>query len=535
VIRLPLPKLALPEWPAQVLQQWTETTGRAANTSRKAGHSDVFERMVAAIGEMIRTGRYEGLNDVISRRPGARALTMLWLQDAGVRRRLLSMRTLDTLLKLQSPRLTRISLLNLVSLYLREFDQLDEGDGSSGLRAHLQLRILEQLELLPDFRALGDRADPLHTLKLDGHWLLELDGPKRLARQTRESGSELAETLARIGFSGMDAGRYGEICRAHFYLSVLQELSPGQWDPVLDELLKPSVAKAPFQGELRIGHAVLSILIDRASGDPGELWQNFILNLAGDPRVAMGAPKFRQWWGPLGAARIEKVRAWMSKEDLRLFLHAVEMYGEESGKVDLKRMFPARKVFLEGLYRLGYVRQSRLMLGSAAQTSVRRILGAEVKTNFATLEGALSDKAVIYLDCGEFCLIEGSHSFKFWLYLEPPSPRLTSYEVDRFTQTDLTLSILANYQKQHPGYQYDSVIHLGLWQHKVFEFLTEHGINLDLEQLLTRADYRALLAKHGRPIVSPAALGAKETRLARRAYLAPPVELPDILSGTSAQ
>lgn len=101
--------------------------------------------------------------------------------------------------------------------------------------------------------------------------------------------------------------------------------------------LKPSVSKAPFEGDRCIGHAALEILIDRTGQEPSDVWQTFILNLAGDPRISSAATNYRQWWQPLsGEARIQKVRGWLSKEDLRLFLQAVEQYGIQSHNDELQ-------------------------------------------------------------------------------------------------------------------------------------------------------------------------------------------------------
>ncbi|MEN1388145.1 EH signature domain-containing protein, partial [Pseudomonas aeruginosa] len=132
------------------------------------------------------------------------------------------------------------------------------------------------------------------------------------------------------------------------------------------ELQKPAVSKAPYEGERRIGHVALEILIDRAGQEPGEVWQNFILNLAGDPRISRNSPNYREWWQFLGEERVQKVRGWLSKEDLRLFLQAVEQFGIETQNDDLQRMFPARKQFLEGLFKLKLIRNTRLLLGGRA-------------------------------------------------------------------------------------------------------------------------------------------------------------------------
>lgn len=491
------------EWSQGVMQSWGRLLARAQQLEGKAGGSDAFAQMLATLREMVRTGRFDGFKALLGRRLAARALTWLWLHDEAVGPRLLNAQLLNILIDAQQPRLTRITLVQLIQLYLRFFDQLDERDKTTehSLRALVEGHVLAQLHLLPEPRTPSLRPDALTQLKQHGHWLLGLNGPLALARHVREQGSELGATFEAYGLAGLDTGRYGDICRAHFYLETLRGLAPGEWDDVLDELLKPSVSKAPYEGDKRIGHAALEILIDRAGEAPGDAWQNFILNLAGDPRIASSSPNYRQWWLPLGEARINQVRGWLSKEDLRLFLQAVEQYGNESGKEDLQRMFPARKTFLEGLFKLGLIRHTRLMLGGIAQQSVRRILGAEVKTNFARMEGTMNDKAAIYLDCGDFHLVEGSHSFKIWVYLAQPGPAMKSYDRNSFSHNDLTVQLPKEYKRLYPGLGYEAVTHNGTWQRKVFDFLAENGIGVDIEQLLSKSEYRGYLSRYGMPAV----------------------------------
>lgn len=491
------------EWPQGAMQKWTRLLARAQQLEGKAGGSDAFTQMLATLREMVRSGRFDGFKALLSRRLAARALTWLWLNDEAVGPRLLNAQLLNTLIDAQQPRLTRITLVQLIQLYLRFFDQLDERDKNAehSLRALVEAHVQAQLRLLPAPRTASLRPDALTQLKQHGHWLLAADGPLALAKHVREQGSELGTAFETFGLTGLDSGRYGDICRAHFYLETLRGLAPGEWHEVLDELLKPSVSKAPYEGDKRIGHAALEILIDRAGEAPGDAWQNFILNLAGDPRIASSSPNYRQWWLPLGEARINQVRGWLSKEDLRLFLQAVEQYGNESGKEDLQRMFPARKTFLEGLFKLGLIRQTRLMLGGIAQQSVRRIMGGEVKTNFAKMEGTMNDKAAIYLDCGDFHLVEGSHSFKIWVYLAQPGPAMKSYERNSFSHSDLTVELPKVYKRLYPGLGYEAVTHNGIWQRKVFDFLAENGIGVDIEQLLTKPEYREYLKRFGMPAV----------------------------------
>lgn len=494
------------EWPPTVIEGWVRLVEKANRMKAKVGGSSAFERMLARFRDMAGSGRFDGLKELLTRRLGARALTWLWLHDEVVGFRLFNARMLDVLIEHQKPRLSRLTLIQLIQLYFRHFDHLDEREkqAESSLRGRLELHLLDQLKRMPAPRqAFG--SDSLVTLRREGEWLLTLDGPLILVKSVRSKGEELGQTFETLGLSGFDVGRYGDICRAHYYLEVLRQLHPGEWDDVLDELLKPSVSKAPYEGGKRIGHAALEIMIDRAGDDPGDAWQNFFLTLAGDPRIASSAQNFREWWKPLGEERIAKVCGWLSKEDLRLFLQAVEQYGVESGNESLKRMFPARKLFLEGLFRLGLIRHTRLMLGRSAKASVKRILGGEVKTSFASMDSMMSDKAVIYLDCGDFHLVEGSHLFKIWVYLAQPGHWIKSYERNHFSHYDLTTSLPGQYKAAYPALPYEAVGHHGFWQHKVFDFLAANGIELDIEKLLSRAEYKSYLTRYGIPVVGPKA------------------------------
>jgi len=493
------------DWPSSVIDVWTRLKEEAARMESAAGNSDAFERMIQRFREMARTGRVDGLVALLKRRMAARALTSLWATDRDYGLRLLNDRILDALIEAQQPRLTRLTLVQLLQLYFGLFDELDNHgkQPESGLRQTLQEHIEKQLTRLPERRQKSLRKDIISVLS-EHPWLLALDAPLRLVQSARSEGHDFNDAISTYGLDGFDGGRYGDICRAHYYLETLRSLYPGEHDPVLDELLKPSVAKAPYQGEMRIGHAALEIMIDRVADEPGDTWQNFIISLAGDPRIASSAPAYREWWQPLGEARIAKVRGWLSREDLRLFLQAVEQYGIEGDNDELQRMFPARKLFLEGLFKLKLIRNTRLLLGHRAESSVRRILGKEVRTSFAKMDGGLADKAVIYLDCGDFHLVEGSHSFKIWVYLAPPSELLTSYQRTSFSHADLTNKVPGDYQRAYPSLPYDAFVHNpNTWQHKVFSFLADNGIGLDMEQLLSATDYRQQLQRYGIPTVKP--------------------------------
>lgn len=490
------------DWKPGALDGWRELVQKTRQLEQCAGKGDMFQKITSQLLQMARSMNFRGLSGLLEKPVTARALTQLWLDNEDFRRRLLNQTLLDSLVSKQQPRLGLIPLHNLITLYFREFDRLD--GIKPGLREAVEGVIRSQLEARSESIRRQDYRDLLTVLHGDAPWLLSVDGPGRLVDWVHAENRELADAFEVLELRGLDTGRYADICRAHYYLEILRNISVGQYHEVFDELLQPAVSKAPFQGEKRVGHAALEILIDRIEEDPGEAWQNFIMDLAGDPRIASSASNYREWWKPLGEERIQKVRSWLAREDLRLFLKALEQYARESGKEDMQRMYPARKRFLEGLDKLKLVRRTRLMLGSSAERAVKRILGSDLKTSYVKLTD-MSDKAVIYIDCGDFCLLEGSHSFKLWIYLAPPSEKVYGYSINTLSSTTLKTAVLNDYKNKYgQDAPYAEVVHYPrTWQNKVFTFLAEHGISLDIEALMDRQDYLGYLARYGMPVVSP--------------------------------
>ena len=417
-MRLPAIPYLASDWPDEVEVNWSRLKVKTESFAQSAGGGDAFNSMCERLRRSINKADFSDLYDVLERRLGARALTWLWINDEGILSKSARRSVVSALIEKQKPRLTRTTLLQVCQLYFQKFDELDEVD--AGLFQSVESVIRSQLQKIPQSQRALSSQDPITALQKNYDWLVDIEGPAALSNKVRKSGDELEQRFSRLGLVGYDTGRYGALCRAHYYIETLNDVPVGEWHQVFDELLKPSVSRAPYGEGKRIGHAALEIIIDRAGSEVSETWQDLVIGIAGDPRIKSSSTDYREWWKPLGEARVEKVRGWLSREDLKLFLKALEQYGIESGKADLKRMFPARKRFLEGLYEQKLIRNTRLMLGHAAEGIVKRLLGDEIKTNFATLEGTLADKAIIYLDCGDFHLVEGSHSFKIWVYLAKP-------------------------------------------------------------------------------------------------------------------
>lgn len=504
---LPPLELVNISWKSSSLEPWIELVESTRKVEDDVGRGDAYLKAEEKLLDVVRSRNFGVLPALLKKRVAVRALTQLWLDDSDVLKRLMSPRLLEIMVDAQQPRLGRVPLLNMLQLYFQEFDRLDRysSENDDSLREVFEDLLVDQIQKVENLGEELTADDLISVVKQQGDWILRIDGPAQLVKLAIKNGMTLEDAFSKFGLKGFDSGRYADVCRAHYYIEKLHEIDEQEWSPVFDELLHHDVSKAPYGREgKRIGHAALEVLIDRVT-EASEAWQDFMLSLAGDPRVSSRVKSYREWWAPLGEQRVEKVRGWFSKQDLRLFLQALEQYGEATGNSELKRMFPARRTFLEGLFRLKMIKSTRLMLGSKAEYSVRKILKNELKVNYIKLDGQLSDKAIIYLDCGDFHLIEGSHSFKLWVYLAPPSRKYVGYEVTSLSHFDLTQMVPKTYKKEYPSLEYIGIVHSpSTWQNKVFEFLSENGISLDVEALLSKQDYRRYVERFGLPVVRPA-------------------------------
>lgn len=495
-MKLPPMPAPLPTWPIKQLEGWKVLTNKVAIAADKAGQGDYFEEELDRLRAAMHNGRIPVSH--FKTPIGARALSWLWLHETAEHWRDYSSKWLQALFDGQQPRVTSMTLLQLLALYFKHFDRFDaHGTFRTTLETNLHRELAKPRQHRPD----GNTSDPVRALAKRPH-LLQLDGPARLVDQCIAQKRELVAVLNELGLQQMIDGRYGDVCRSQYYLQTLRTIPEGAPDAVLDELLKPEVHGAPWQHDKTIGLASLEILIDRAS-KAHDAWQTFILKLAGDPRLATHDVHHR-WWAQLGEERIAKVRGWLARMDLRLFLEAISTYARTSGNGDQLRMYPARERFMQGLLDLNLVRGTRLFLGDAIHRGIASALGDKDLLSSVTRLSNRRDTAVIYLDCGAFHLIEGSHSFKLWVYLAQPAAWLDNYRKRQVQDWELTTALQTAYAQANPSLPSRSIVHQEhAWQNALFTFLGEQGIALDIEKLLSPADYRYQKHRYGMPAVHP--------------------------------
>lgn len=450
----PIPELAQFNWES-ISQQWSSLTVQTKKIADGAGQGEEFKALEQQVRQCVLSRDVSQLKNTLLKRKGVRVLTQLWIDKEDVRKGSLNEEIIDYI-QAKHPKLGMSSLMNLISLVYRYFDALVDGNIFKRLTQWLKQQIEQRLK---------DRKNSSGTILSvlnQAKWLLDLTAPKALVNLAKQNHLDLNEQLKKLRLNELPQGRFLDIC-----------------------------------------HIALEIIIDRSAGAPSEIWQNFVLNLAGDPRIANTATNYRQWWKPIGESRVKVVTSWLAKEDLRLFLGAIEEYANYTGDEALNRMFPARKRFLEGLYEHGFVRNTRLMLGTNAAKTVKTVLGNDLKINYINLSGSQeTHTSIIYLDCGDFHIVEGSHEFKLWIYMGLPSEKLIDYSLSEFTRSDLIHRFPREFRTTYPNNNFKDITHTPTtWQNRAIEFLTENGIELDLEKLFYKDEYRKYINRYGLPVV----------------------------------
>ena len=524
------PELFLPGWPAESFDSWDRLTVRAQRLTARAGTGRQFDLLLTEVRHLIDARRIDLLSARLTERRFARAVVTVWSEDRERARASMTPGLVALLVDSQAPRPSRLLVAALASMFLMHFDHLDSwSPGLFGATSTAVERAVTQIPVRrtraatpppPPPRPTGASVPPpppppppppspptsrdiVDAFRYNSEFLLDLEAPRAVAQGLRATGMALVDWLRQIGINGHVNGRYGIRVREAVFLEKIKAADHTRADGLgfLAELTSKTVAESLGLDGLYFGHQILIAMTDKPDIAPCDEWLDAIVKIGGDPRLQRQA-QWHTWWQPLPQAARDKAVRWMSVEDLRLFLTAVENHGVLTRNAELQRMFPARKTFLWGLYESGLVRESRIFLGSGASASVQRQLGRR-RTDAAHLTQR-SDTAIVFLDCGDFHIVEGSHSFKLWIYAGRPVARLLDRSRRSYSPDELIKSIPALHAQQHPaGWR----AHVGIthypttWQHAALKFLIETlGAPVDPQRVLIPEDYSTLKHRFGLPV-----------------------------------
>lgn len=329
--------------------------------------------------------------------------------------------------------------------------------------------------------------------------LLSDSGPRWLAEQCISNDREFANELVHLDLSNYSSGRFFSVAKRFYYVERLKTIPANLPDPLLLELQQQVTFESKYDENFLLGHKTLQILIERAP-DSGidDSWLNVIMAIAGDPRVPKTNPNYQKWWSRISPSLNIKVRGWLSRLDLRLFLEALKNYSSQPGNTEFKRMFPSRKRFLEGLLDKELITGTRLYLSAGAKSYLHKNYDPDHLPNYSNIiDGS---RSIIHVELGKAHMIEGSHNCYLWIY-----PKLDStatvfdYEKDSVTYSSLTAGLSLKMKRKGTPHK-ENITHNPThfaWQHKAIKTLSSIGININPEDVLSQKDYSLYKRRYG--------------------------------------
>ena len=432
-----------------------------------------------ALISAVKTGR--GLISIINTKIDIRAFSILLAQKS-FREEVVITSELLTKMDEIRPKLSIILYNAIFDYALKEFDRVDD---CSVLLSWLVSKRAEK------------GWDQLHDDSV-----FSLNGPKWLANQANEEGKELKQIASECGLQYMTEGRFMQLAKTHHYIRQLETIPVNEPHPILEEVTAPDIFESMYDESLLMGHKIMQILIERApSKNIHPSWLNVVLKNAGDPRVPESHSRYRKWWQYLTDMQRQKVRGWLSGLDLKLFLEAIANYAEYSRDEELKRMYPSRKAFLEGLFDQDLILETRLFVSVNADKYLKTHYKHDELPTYEILmsKGEGAHKSLIYIKLPEGEMIEGSHS----CYLRIFSPftktiPATDYNHKRFNYFTLTSQVDREVEKMMLPKRFKITHNPELtWQRKAVEALQQLGMRINAKDVLTTKDAKAFKKKFG--------------------------------------
>ncbi len=398
------------------------------------------------------------------------------------------------------PVLTTLTLSLLVSAYCNRHDQL----GGSDKLAALGGLIKRQLALRDGRRTGG----ALHRLAERSDMIFQGDAPRRLFEEAKRMGN-LEQAVDACGLAPYTQGRLVILVRCRYYIDSLKTIEVGENSPLLAQVSESKVYDARYDGDSLMGHAVLSILIRRADAHHiSDAWRGAILKIAGDPRVSPSHPLYQKWWARIDPNFVEKAKGWLTGFDLKLFLKALEQYGQAEGDMDLQRMYPARKRFLEGLIEQHLVKQSRLFISRSMEHYLKEAYKPDELPVYAIVKN--DQRSMIYLNVDGIHILEGSHNRAMYGVPKLPSEsKILDPDTTEFNERSLGMGLLEEFLREFkrvhrkPDGLDRSVLMKShhpdsfSWQRTAIQYLKNHGVQINPEYLFSQEDYKVFKRWHG--------------------------------------
>ena len=283
----------------------------------------------------------------------------------------------------------------------------------------------------------------------------------------------LSSQLSKYGLIQSDLGCFYEKIRNYYYIKRLEMMDISECKPILDEVIKDNIYLKDYEKGQCVGHKLIHLLLLKLEKHVYNIKQyqfaiNFILNIAGDPRINQSALNYQHWWLVLGNEDIAKMKKCLSGFDLELFL---EIYEEFSQKYNIQRqirMFNERKKFLQGMMLQNLIHETKLFIGKNMIEYLRTRYDIKKIPNYYTIKDN-SSMAVIYMKYNDYLFTEGCFDCKFRGYSKIIQDSPFYSKRKEYTYRDLG----EGYFEQHSlNDRYDK-IHNGDWQTPIINYISK--------------------------------------------------------------
>lgn len=469
---------------------WRSLSDGAKALNARVGTGGPFKDYVGRAKTILKEFDFQEFSKSIESRSMIRAFFHAWLSEPALAESTLRIKTI-TAISASQLGISRLGTMALIHLHLMYFDQVDQWE--SGLFRAIE----DAVEKAVASQTRNDKiTDVVETVRARPELVITASAASSASQLVINGEHSVEGLLADLKLSGFEARRYRELLNQEVFLRRIENADPHGNNSFLSDISSDAVRKAPRPGGGYFGIDLLEALISRPHSIPSLEWLNAILDIAGDPRMSY-TQNWSTWWSPLEESARETVIRWLSDQDLELFLRTIEEYGQRTKNETLQRMYPDRSKFLRGLQKTGLVRETRLFMPESARDFASRTLPNRVLQTISRLEGT-PDRSLIFIDCGSFHILEGSHNFKIWIY-EGAVHELLSSRRRYSTHIDELRQPLAD-QYWDKGQRYKAVTHNGLWQYPVLCFLRQDlGIDINSSEMMTKATYSEMRYKKGMP------------------------------------
>lgn len=486
----------LPDWewsfnPGMI--SWAGMTAKSENLRSAIGQGGVFRDHMMEAKQILSNFDREKFASSLKHRGMIRAFIQTWLENSSLAKETLNQVTLSQLINAPAG-ITRLASMAIIQLHLSYFGELDQWEHN--LFETSKSAVYQAIEM----QKVNSRfVDIVESARTNPNLIVDRLGPENIATLLVDGGQTLEGLFADLKLHGLRSGSFRSLVQHAVYLRRIQSADPAIPHDFLGELGSETLRKTTGPDGRYFGLSLLEALTDKAGQKPSPQWIDTILSIGGDPRMTF-THVWSTWWQPVSQGARETMSRWLSDQDLTLFLRAIAEFGNKSRNAEILRMYPDREKFLRGLQSAGLIRETRLYMGSQARDYIKSVLTKTQARTITRLVGQ-ADTSIIFVDCGDFHIVEGSHSFKIWIYPGRPVKELT----DRSRY-----SVHINEFRNELPNQYGDASHLvegithsvspGTWQYKALRIMVRrYGAQLEPYRMMTQKSYDAMRHRDGMP------------------------------------